>query len=242
MLKVDEMNRAVTRASGQASMAVISGGHPPIDSPVKRWRLVTIAPENRRENAIDRLCAALDRAGLSTHASTVLEAIASALAEPNEAVSHDPDEELSMQEAAVLEQGASGLVRDPDVVARVRGRTAARYARLCAKSYDVEGAATLLKVTPARIRQLLLAHALYGFKVNNAWRLPLFQFEGSRPLPHLDAVTRKLSPTLHPLAVTNWFTTPNHDLWADDAHRVSPREWLLEGRIPEPLAHLAAHL
>lgn len=56
-------------------------------------------------------------------------------------------------------------------------------------------------------------------------------------MPGLDAVVAALAPTLHPVAVSRWFTTPNADLLGDAA--VSPIDWLVAGAAPEPVAALA---
>jgi hypothetical protein len=43
---------------------------------------------------------------------------------------------------------------------------------------------------------------------------------------------------LHPIAVQNWFTSPNMDLLIRD-EQVSPRQWLLSGRNPDDVARIA---
>jgi hypothetical protein len=41
---------------------------------------------------------------------------------------------------------------------------------------------------------------------------------------------RRIDGSMHPVALSNWFTLPNPDLNLDEEERtVSPREWLLSG-------------
>jgi hypothetical protein len=53
-----------------------------------------------------------------------------------------------------------------------------------------------------------------------------------------------LSPELHPVSVWRWFTSPSTEL-TDEATpdtAISPRDWLLAGRDPNPVAALAPDL
>jgi excisionase family DNA binding protein len=117
-------------------------------------------------------------------------------------------------------------------------RTAARYAGLLASALPVQEAARRLGVDGSRVRQRLADHTLYGIRMGNAWRLPLFQFtdDGTGVVPHFGELAPALVG-LHPVDVATWFTTPHVDLvvgavanaaTGEDV-RVSPRDWLLGG-------------
>ena len=74
-------------------------------------------------------------------------------------------------------------------------------------------------------------------------KIPIFQLEDGRLLPGLEEILAALPEELHPIAVCNWFMTPNVDLVPKDLeHPLSPREWLLAGRSPKTVAELAADL
>ena len=121
-------------------------------------------------------------------------------------------------------------------------RTAAAYATLIATSLTVPEAARRLGVDDSRIRQRLAARTLYGIKLRDGWRLPLWQFDGNGLLPGVARVISRLDTELHPLTVQDWMLTPTPD-FADDHHdAMSPRDWLRTGHDPEEVAALAAEL
>ena len=65
-----------------------------------------------------------------------------------------------------------------------------------------------------------------------------FQLRRRKLVPGLGAAVSALSPALHPVAVSRWFTTQNPDLVVDDSF-VSPIDWLAAGGAPEAVATLA---
>ena len=85
---------------------------------------------------------------------------------------------------------------------------------------------------------------LYGLKDRNAWLLPAFQFVADGLVPNIEEVLKRLPEGLSPLALARWLMRQNPDLCTrDDEERpLSPRQWLLEGNPPEPVAELAAAL
>jgi hypothetical protein len=162
-----------------------------------------------------------------------------------DALASDPRTELTVSESAALVDG--GFSFDPienngtsDPIARA----AATYTALLATSLSVAEAAALLGVQSSRIRQRLAARTLYGIKEPGGWRVPRFQFDGPTLLPGIARVLPRLIPGIHPVAVYNWFTTPNSDLVVDENEdiQVSPREWLRSGRSPQPVSDLASAL
>jgi hypothetical protein len=109
------------------------------------------------------------------------------------------------------------------------------------RSCTVAEIATRLGVDTSRVRQRIYAGSLYAFKHRGGWLVPAFQLRRRKLVPGLDAAVSVLSPRLHPVAVSRWFTTPNPDLVIDDSS-VSPIDWLAAGAAPEPVAHLAGSI
>lgn len=179
---------------------------------------------------------------------TLIEDVVSTLPARSE---HDIDEELTGEELAALERGGLDLrrrehKRGSDPIAR----GAVEFARLIQESLSVPAAAQLLGVDESRIRQRLTARppSLYGFIWEKRWKVPLFQFAEGGLVPHISQVAAVLPRELHPLAVERWFTAPSTDLLLDeeapdqDVVRLSPKQWLLQGRDPAPVVHMARHL
>jgi hypothetical protein len=118
---------------------------------------------------------------------------------------------------------------------------------------SIKAVASALGRNESRIRQRLLQRSLYGIRRGRTWLLPLFQFrledhEGSRTVkgvvPGIEQVFPALSRELHPVSVWRWFTSPSTEL-TDDAvpdRAISPRNWLLAGHDPRPVADLARDL
>lgn len=156
----------------------------------------------------------------------------------------EPAGEFSPREAAVLEEGGLDLsppaAGEPDSLAR----TAARYAAMLATALTTREAAGLLGTGESRVRQRLGEKTLYGVKAGRENRLPTFQFEGGKEVPGVGGVLRHVDRSLHPVALSNWFTLPNPDLHLDgeEERAVSPREWLLSGGAPGVLVPLAEEL
>jgi len=156
----------------------------------------------------------------------------------------EPAREFSPAEAEVLKGGGLDLsppvVGEPDLLAR----TAARYAAMLATALTTREAAALLGTGASRVRQRLKDGTLYGVKAGRENRLPAFQFEGGKEVPGIGEVLRHVDRSVHPVALSNWFTLPNPDLHLDEEEEgaVSPREWLLSGGAPEVLVPLAEAL
>ncbi|MHB8417970.1 MAG: hypothetical protein ACYDCL_07830 [Myxococcales bacterium] len=148
---------------------------------------------------------------------------------------------LSSAEAALLRRG--GFTKAPPRAFPARAAGAVQFAALLKASLTPEEAASRLSVNSSRIRQRLGARQLYGVKQGRSWRLPAFQFAAEGLVPGIDHVLPALPRTLHPVAVVRWFESPNADLPEGEAEApLSPRDWLLEGRDPAPVAALAAQL
>jgi hypothetical protein len=162
-------------------------------------------------------------------------------------------EELPEAELEVLESGGfavkAGAAPEGDPIARA----AAAYSALLETALSIKAVAEGLGRNESRIRQRLLQRSLYGIRRGRNWLLPLFQFQvedrqGVRAVkgvvPNVEQVFPALSPELHAVSVWRWFTSPSTELVTDEApdRPVSPRDWLLAGRDPRPVAELARDL
>lgn len=160
----------------------------------------------------------------------------------------DPGREFTSGEAEVLERG--GLDLSPWESEEERGGeealglTASRYALMLAGGLGTGEAAGRLGVSDGRVRQRLAERSLYGIKTGRGYRLPAFQFARDGEVPRVGEVLRALPPGLHPVAVENWFTGPNPDLYLDEEEErpISPWEWLMAGGSPEAVVPLAGAL
>lgn len=141
------------------------------------------------------------------------------------------------QQATLRKLGASLQSLRPEELGPVAGLAAA-HGELVARSLSVATVAKRLGVDTSRVRQRIYARSLYAFKHRGPWLVPAFQLRGRKLVPGLEAVVAELSPMLHPIAVSRWFTTPIADLVLGD-DPVSPIEWLSSGGLPEPVAALA---
>ncbi len=156
----------------------------------------------------------------------------------------EPEAGFSAEEAAVLREGGLDLSPpspdEPDPLAR----TVARYAAMVATALTTREAADLLGVSEGRVRQRLKQKTLYGVKAGRENRLPAFQFEGGDEVPGIGEVLRRVDRSVHPIALLNWFTWPDPDLYLDEGEEraLSPREWLLSGGSPGALVPLAEEL
>jgi hypothetical protein len=155
----------------------------------------------------------------------------------------DPAADLPAPEVAALRRGGFELAPLSAESSNALARTTAEYAVLQSTSLTAGETARKLGVDPSRVRQLLAARKIYGLQVRGAWKIPVFQFVDDRLLPGLEEVVPALPKALHPIAVYHWFMTPNPDLAPEELDgELSPREWLLSGHSPRPVAELAADL
>jgi len=156
-----------------------------------------------------------------------------------------PSDTLGPHQLELLAKGGFEL-EGPDLGLRdpvLRG--ALEYAALRATALTTKEAAARLGVNDSRIRQRLADRALYGLKVDDEWRLPIFQFEeGGGLVPSIDRVLPRLDASLSALAVFHWFTSPNPDLASPETNGepVSPIAWLELGLDPEAVVELAGQL
>lgn len=168
---------------------------------------------------------------------------------PSAAYFRNPEHELSNAETAELEDGGFDLTPRNYVRKDPIGRYAALYTGMLATSKSVKETAEMLGVDPSRVRQRLVhERSLYGIKQGSQWRIPVFQFDGGKPVPGIGKVLAALPDSLNPVSVLSWFMVANPDLEAPEegksrrTRRFSPRDWLLMGNPPEKVAQLAGEL
>jgi len=156
----------------------------------------------------------------------------------------EPERGFSAAEVEALWEGGMDLSPtvpgEPDPLAR----TAARYAAMLATALTTREAADLLGVSEGRVRQRLKEKTLYGWKAGRENRLPAFQFEGGGEVRGIGEVLRHVERSVHPVALLNWFTMADPDLYLgeEEERAVSPRAWLLSGGSPGKLVPLAEEL
>ena len=122
-----------------------------------------------------------------------------------------------------------------------RARAVAAQAVLRESALTVPQAAAAIGVDPSRVRHRLGAGQLCGWKERGGWRLPAWQFTNAGVVPGLDAVLAAVPDDQPPLVVAAFMTNPQQDL-PMDGEPGTPRQWLLAGGDPLPVAHLAAML
>lgn len=149
---------------------------------------------------------------------------------------------LTKAEQRVLLKGGLWLDRasGPDPMAE----TVATYAAIIVRSLSSKSASQLLGVAPSRIRQMVVDRSLYSFLLDGTRHIPDFQFLGTGLVPNIARVNRSLDPSAHPVAVYNWYHTPNPDLFVerDVDQVVSPLDWLNAGYELERLLLIATDL
>mgnify|MGYP000051836510 CR=1 FL=1 len=147
--------------------------------------------------------------------------------------------ELTAAEASVLQAGGFDLKESAnnDPLAE----TATVFAALLNTGLTVKEAAKRLGVQDTRIRQMLTERTLYGFHINHRWQIPAFQFADNALVPNIGRVNAALDPDLHPVAVYQWYVTPEVDLEMD-GQPLSPLEWLKAGYPVAPVLQSASEI
>ncbi|KAA9157173.1 DNA-binding protein [Amycolatopsis acidicola] len=182
----------------------------------------------------------LAKAGLRVDAAeflTLVEDVARRLSPQNP----DPGQYFSAGQRSALADVGLDLSPRQDGEPDYRARTVAAHAVLAESSLTVAEAAHALGIDPSRIRHRLAARRLAGWKSQNGWRLPAWQFAGKDVLPGLDVVLAAVPADQPALVVAAFMTTPQDDLEIN-GEPASPREWLLAGGDPRLAARLAGTL
>ena len=149
---------------------------------------------------------------------------------------------LTPTEQAVLRSGGLRLTEDPDE--DPLATTVAKYAAIVTRSLSVRETSERLGTTAGRVRQMISDRSLYSFLLDNSRYVPDFQFAAGGLLPNIARANRELDPEAHPVAVYNWYHTPNPDLIIEgDPDRIAtPLEWLNAGYHLGQLLRVAKQL
>lgn len=124
--------------------------------------------------------------------------------------------------------------RDPAARSRRRHEVAATGVQdVWAGTLSAPEAAELLGKGRPQISRDLKNGKLFGVRVGTQWRLPLWQFADGAAVPGLATVVPRIPPSLHPLAVQGFMTTPQDEL--DDR---TPLAHLRSGGDPTVVAEL----
>ncbi len=182
----------------------------------------------------------LAKAGLRIDAADFLSLVEDAarrLAPPNP----DPVSFFSEGQRAALAETGLDLSPRRDDEPDSRAPSVAAHAVLAESSLTVAEAARRLGVDPSRIRHKLADRRLTGWKDQGGWRLPSWQFGERGALPGLDAVLAAVPDDQPALVVAAFMNTEQADLQIG-GRPATPRQWLLAGGDPGPVAALAATL
>ncbi|HKS43795.1 MAG TPA: DNA-binding protein [Amycolatopsis sp.] len=182
----------------------------------------------------------LARVGLRVDAAeflAMIEAAARRLSPQNP----DPGDYFSPRQRAALTDAGLDLSPRTDDEPDARARTVAAQAVLAESALTAVQAARALGVDPSRIRHKLAAGRLTGWKEPGGWRLPAWQFTRNAVLPGLGAVLAAVPADQPALVLASFMTTPQADLMLERTP-ATPRQWLLAGGDPAPVAALASTL
>jgi hypothetical protein len=189
----------------------------------------------------------LKRAGVTEidRLSPVLTALRRYLDPIDEPESHQlTDDEKRFLSAVVpfsLEQ-SSGEVQDQMIA-----NTIIAYMDVVNRSVSEESLAELMGLDALAVRRLYDDRKLFGIAGPNGLVFPKFQFIecGSRMriIPGFDAVLSAMPSAVHPLAFERFFMNPCPDLEVvNGSEPLTPREWLIDGRDPEPICQIVREL
>lgn len=173
----------------------------------------------------------------------LLDVVRLVLSERPAAIYPHAGEELTAAERQVIADG--GIDLDLPIGVDPVARGAARFAALIATALSPTDAAERLGVLPGKVRQMIARRALYSVKLDDRRFVPLFQFRADGPLvPNIARVNAALPVTLHPVRVTEWYSTADADLSLEDGRgpAMTPLQWLDSGGDASRLVAIVAGL
>lgn len=207
----------------------------------------TLAPDRTKAHTCAMVCAVtvaledvLAKAGLRIDPGdflTLVEDAARRLTPPNP----DPAHFFTPGQREALAGAGLDLSPHREDEPDHRAPSVAAHAVLAESALSVSGAAERLGIDPSRIRHRLAAHRLSGWKEQGGWRLPAWQFTADGVLPGLAQVLAEVGEHQPALVLAAFMTSPQDDLQVGE-DPVTPRQWLLAGGDPRPVAALAATL
>jgi len=87
--------------------------------------------------------------------------------------------------------------------------------------------------TPPRLHAVALAEGEIRF--------PKWQFTDSGAIPHLESILAVTKKPIIPLGLSRFMLLPNPELESDEGY-LSPRDWLIQRRTPQPVLELVKFL
>jgi hypothetical protein len=115
---------------------------------------------------------------------------------------------------------------------------AAEYKQLIEMSFKEYEVAQLLDVSINQVLERINEGSLYVIVTPSGYVCPPFQFFSNATLPGIEVVLAAVNLKAHPIVVQRFFLTPTADLESMAGHSLSPREWLIQGHSPDPVARL----
>lgn len=170
---------------------------------------------------------------LHSEAQTMVDSMLATL--PVGRVRERPEREFTEGEVAVLREG--GITFDASSYGGRISRTASKHAAILASSLRVREAAEILGVSEGRIRQKISERRLYSVRGEmGERRIPRFQFSSRGGVPGMEEVMRVVPRGIHPVALQNFFMSPDPDLYLDEEEEVPARRGIGSSRaeIPKP--------
>ena len=93
-----------------------------------------------------------------------------------------------------------------------------------------------------RIRGAIADGSLYGVKVGRSWLLPQWQLTATAgPIPHLRTIIAAIPHGTSAVTMQRVMTEPSDELFLD-GQAVSPRDWLIAGRVAPPIVEMIEQL
>lgn len=151
----------------------------------------------------------------------------------------DPAVHFTERERVALADSGLNLTPLDTAEADPRARAVAEQAVLRDTALTVGQAADRVGVDSSRIRHRISERRLLGWKDRGGWRLASWQFTEDGVLPGLDVVLATMPADQPALVLANFMTTPQDDLEMGE-RPATPRDWLLSGGDPHPVAELAS--
>ena len=127
--------------------------------------------------------------------------------------------ELTAPELAVLRQAGVDVDDHPDRDDPLATYVTAFGAILATCLTPAQAAARLGGITQVRVRQMIREGALYAVRIENRWKIPLFQFDRDGLVPNVGLVNAAVPRTLDPVSVLRWYTTPDPQIETTDGAR-----------------------
>ena len=194
----------------------------------------------RTQEADDRY---FEMHGLTARAPRVLNAaLQHAIASLRRTLYGPSVNELTASELAVLRQAGVDLDDHPDRDDPLATYVTAFGAILATCLTPAEAAARLGGITQVRVRQMIREGALYAVRIENRWRIPVFQLDRDGLVPNVGLVNAAVPNTLDPVSVLRWYTAPDSQLETADGRALSPLQWLKAGLPPQPVIEIARDL